>query len=239
MTITAADVQARQDILAALNPTRSDQRDAKSKSVEDMGSEDFLALMIAQMENQDPTKPMDNLAMMNQLAQFGTVGGIQDLNEAFSGLNSTLTGSQAMQASSMVGRSVATSSNVGTMNLLGVNQDGEPVYGMQASADMGPNSQGGVFYVQDMAGQLVYSGPIAAGAGNQIIRWDGTGSEGQPMPQGTYRISAESFYGGQVKPVSVYAHEQVMSVSVGSGNEITLNLTNGQALNVSEVKEFF
>ena len=239
MSISAADVQSRQDLLAALNPVRADEGDNKSKTVEDMGSEDFLALMIAQMENQDPTKPMDNMAMMNQLAQFGTVGGIQDLNEAFGGLNATLTGSQAMQASSMVGRSVATDSNVGTMNMLGLNQDGEPVYGLQASADMGANSQGGVFYVQDMAGQLVYSGPIPAGSGNQLIQWDGHNSDGQPMPQGTYRISAESFYGGQVQPVSVFAHEQVMSVSVGSGNDVTLNLTNGQSLSVSEVKEFF
>ena len=32
-----------------------------------------MALMIAQMENQDPTQPMDQLAFMSQLAQFGTV----------------------------------------------------------------------------------------------------------------------------------------------------------------------
>lgn len=237
MTITAADVQSRQDLLASLNPAGSETSNNRTKTVEDMGSEDFLALMVAQMQNQDPTKPMDNMAMMNQLAQFGTVGGVQDLNEAFADLSGALTGNQAMQASGMVGRSVATDSNVGTMSYLGNDLDGAPVYGIQASADMGVNSQGGVYYVQDLAGQLVYSGPI--NPGSQLIQWDGKNAEGEQMPAGQYRISAESFYGGQVKPATVYAHEQVMSVSVGAGNEVKLNLANGQSLNVSDVKEFF
>ena len=239
MTITAADVSSRQELLASLNGPDSSSRSQKARTVEDMGSEEFLALMVAQLENQDPTKPMDNLAMMNQLAQFGTVGGIQDLNEAFSGLTNTMTGAQAMQAAAMVGRSVATESNIGTMSPLGVDAEGGMVYGVQASADMGDNSQGGVYYVQNSSGELVHSGPIAAGGGTQVIRWDGKNSSGEQLPLGRYRISAESFYGGQVKPVPVFAHEQVMSVSVGSGNEVTLNLSNGQSLKVNDVKEFF
>lgn len=239
MSLDAATVQSRQDLLAALNPPDQSTATTKASSVEDMGSEEFLALMIAQLENQDPTNPMDNMAMMNQLAQFGTVGGIQDLNEAFSGLTNTLTGSSAMQAAQMVGRSVATDSNIGTLNTLGVDQAGEIVYGVQASAEMGNNSQGGVYYVQDANGELVYSGAIAPGGGTQLIQWNGRNAEGEQLPQGSYRISAESFYGGQGRPVSVFAHEQVMSVSVGGNNEITLNLTGGQSLRVEQVKEFF
>jgi len=239
MTIDAATVQARQDIFEALNPPGSNRVDKKAKSVEDMGSEEFLALMVAQLENQDPTNPMDNMAMMSQLAQFGTVGGIQDLNEGFSSLNSTLTGSQAMQASSMVGRSVATDSNVGTMSMLGFDINDQPVYGIQASVDLGNNSQGGIYHIQNLGGELIYSGPISAGNGTQVITWNGLDNNGQQMPAGQYRVSAESFFGGQARPVSTFAHEQVMSVSVGAGNDVTLNLTNGQSLRVDQVKEFF
>lgn len=239
MNIDPASLQTRQDILAALNPPASAAKSSKPQTVEDMGSEQFLALMVAQLENQDPTKPMDNLAMMNQLAQFGTVGGIQDLNEAFAGLKSTLTGSQTMQAANMVGRYVASDSNLGSTVLLGATADGQPVYGLQASADMGPSSQGGTFFIQDMAGQLVATGPIAGGGGTQLIQWDGRNSEGQLMPPGQYRVSAESFFGGQSQSVPAYAHDQVLSVSVGSDGQTTLNLAGGQSLRVSEVKEFF
>lgn len=239
MSIDAASMQSRQDILAALNPQERVATDDRPSSIEEMGSEQFLALMVAQLENQDPTNPMDNMAMMSQLAQFGTVGGIQELNEAFGGLNATLTGTQAMQASSMVGRSVATDSNVGTTNYMGTTADGQDVFGMQASVDMPDNSQGGTFYVQDTAGQLVYSGPIPAGGGTQLIQWDGRNTNGEQLPLGQYRISADSFYGGAATPASVRAHEQVMSVSIGQGGAVTLNLTNGQSLPVSQVKEFF
>lgn len=239
MTISAAEFQSRQDIFAALNPPQGAATDSKASSIEDMNAEDFLGLMIAQLENQDPTNPMDNMAMMSQLAQFGTVGGIQDLNEAFAGLSRTLTSSQAVQASSMVGRSVATSSNVGQSRYLGMTEAGDAVYGMQATAEMGEGSQGGTYYVQDSVGQLVYTGGIPAGGGTQLIQWNGLDQAGNPLPTGEYRISAESFSGGQQQPVTVNALDQVMSVSVGRTGEVTLNLTSGQSMRVDEVKEFF
>jgi flagellar basal-body rod modification protein FlgD len=84
------------DIFQAANPREASR--SGSRNVEDMGSEDFMALMIAQMENQDPTQPMDQLAFMSQLAQFGTVSGVQELNQAFGDLSTNLTGAQAIQA---------------------------------------------------------------------------------------------------------------------------------------------
>ncbi|MFZ4687934.1 MAG: flagellar hook assembly protein FlgD [Polymorphobacter sp.] len=41
---------------------------------------DFLALMSAQLKNQDPTKPVDNSEYVAQMAQFSTVNGIQRSN---------------------------------------------------------------------------------------------------------------------------------------------------------------
>ena len=50
---------------------------ATSKGNNDLGQEDFMALMVAQLENQDPSKPMDNFEFLGQIAQFGMVNGIQ------------------------------------------------------------------------------------------------------------------------------------------------------------------
>ena len=41
---------------------------------------DFLALMSAQLKNQDPTKPVDNSEYVAQMAQFSTVSGIAQSN---------------------------------------------------------------------------------------------------------------------------------------------------------------
>ncbi|WP_426164915.1 flagellar hook assembly protein FlgD [Sandarakinorhabdus sp. DWP1-3-1] len=43
---------------------------------------DFLALMSAQLKNQDPTKPVDNSEYVAQMAQFSTVSGIAATNTA-------------------------------------------------------------------------------------------------------------------------------------------------------------
>ncbi len=51
---------------------------------------DFLALMSAQLKNQDPTKPVDNSEYVAQMAQFSTVNGIQSMNSALTRSNTTL-----------------------------------------------------------------------------------------------------------------------------------------------------
>ena len=43
-------------------------------------SEQFMKLLVAQMQNQDPTNPMDNNQLTSQLAQFNTAAGVEKLN---------------------------------------------------------------------------------------------------------------------------------------------------------------
>ena len=49
-----------------------------------LGGTDFLTLMLAQLQNQDPTSPIDSNAFLTQLAQLSEVQGIQSLNTSFS-----------------------------------------------------------------------------------------------------------------------------------------------------------
>ena len=48
-----------------------------------LGQEQFLKLMLTQLQNQDPTAPMESAEFLSQLAQFGTVSGIQGLQQQF------------------------------------------------------------------------------------------------------------------------------------------------------------
>jgi flagellar basal-body rod modification protein FlgD len=230
------------DSLASINelfPPSTPLANQKAGSVEDMGSDDFLTLMVAQLENQDPTKPMDNMQFMGQLAQFGTVSGIQELNEGFSGLSNALSGGQALQAASLVGRNVVTDSNLG--QLFGVTAaDGQPGLALDATVEFGGSTSGGTFYVQDMAGRLVYSAALPPAAGEQLpVRWDGRNAQGELLAPGTYRVSAEAIVGGQSTAVSVYAHQRVDSVAVDGGRgAVTLNLGNGSNVQLDQVKQF-
>lgn len=77
------------------------------------GSEDikgnFLNLLIAQMKNQDPTNPMQNNELTTQLAQISTVEGIEKLNKTVNNIVGQIDQSQALRASSLVGRGVMVS----------------------------------------------------------------------------------------------------------------------------------
>lgn len=226
------------DIFTALNPNNSVEA-SRSRNVSDMGSDDFLALMIAQMKNQDPTKPMDQMAFMSQLAQFGTLSGVQELNGSFGDLSTSLTGAQAVQASSLVGRSVAMDTQIASLSPVGHNEAGDTVHMLSATVDMGRQSEGGVFEVRDGSGRLVFSGQLPAGSGHVPVVWDGAAADGSQLPPGEYSISAQVERGGDLRPVRVYGHDTVISVAIGSGNQVTLNLASGRSVDVSDVKEFF
>ena len=73
----------------------------------ELGQAEFFDLMVTQLKNQDPFKPMESGEFLGQIAQFSTVDGIGGLQRSFESLAGSLQSSQALQASTMVGRSVA------------------------------------------------------------------------------------------------------------------------------------
>lgn len=68
-----------------------------------LGKQDFLKLLIAQLRNQDPMKPMEDREFITQLAQFGTLEALQNLEKKLDGNN----GAQAVgQAAVLIGKRV-------------------------------------------------------------------------------------------------------------------------------------
>ena len=72
----------------------------------------FMTLLVTQMQNQDPMNPMDNAQITSQLAQLSTVQGISNLNSTVSGLASQLQANQVLQGASLVGQTVMAQGNV-------------------------------------------------------------------------------------------------------------------------------
>lgn len=81
------------------------------KNNDALTQEDFFALLTQQLAFQDPTKPVENDQMIAQMTNFTMADGIGSLNESFKGFAESMTSNQALQASSLVGRSVLTQSN--------------------------------------------------------------------------------------------------------------------------------
>lgn len=72
-------------------------------AVTSIGIQDFLKILVAQLGNQDPLKPMDNQEFVTQLAQFTSLQQTQEMNDKLSILLQT---QAAMQSVGLLGRTV-------------------------------------------------------------------------------------------------------------------------------------
>jgi flagellar basal-body rod modification protein FlgD len=72
-----------------------------ASTTSDLGREQFLQLLVAQLQNQDPLEPVKNENFVAQLAQFSTLEGIEKLNVSFEDIFSL---QQLTQGSNLIGR---------------------------------------------------------------------------------------------------------------------------------------
>ena len=224
----------------ALSAPRSDAGARRASSgVENLGSKEFLRLMVAQLKNQDPTKPIDGTKFVAQLAQFGTVSGVRELNNGFASLVKAYNVSRGYQSANLVGRRVATNSNLGQLRAVGGDKG---AMALTATVRIKGKVSGGAIYIQDLKGRLVHRAPLPAGASGDLqIKWDGLDRNGKRLPAGSYRVSAKAQINGSKssKALLVFAHQKVLSVSINSTTGgTTLNLANGQSVPVSAVRQF-
>ena len=68
-----------------------------------LGKDDFLKLFVAQMQHQDPTKPMDDAAMMGQMASFSTLEQMSNIAATNDAVAVTLIQSQSI---GLIGKTV-------------------------------------------------------------------------------------------------------------------------------------
>ncbi len=85
----------------------------------EMGQADFLRLLTAQMQTQDPFEPVDNAQMVAQMATITNSSGIAEMNQTLKGLASQLTGSRLGDAASWIGKSMLVKSNIAAPDAAG------------------------------------------------------------------------------------------------------------------------
>ncbi|WP_022683785.1 flagellar hook assembly protein FlgD [Sphingobium bisphenolivorans] len=78
----------------------------------EMGQADFLRLLTAQMQTQDPFEPVDNAQMVAQMATITNSSGIAEMNQSLKTLTAQLTGSRLGDAASWIGKSMLVQSNI-------------------------------------------------------------------------------------------------------------------------------
>jgi flagellar basal-body rod modification protein FlgD len=202
-----------------------------ASSLGTLGGTDFITLMLAQLQNQDPTSPVDSNTFLTQLAQLSEVQGISSLNTNFSALSGSLTSNQALQASSLLGHQALVNSSTATIAA------GATVTG---AVNVPQNTSQVTLSITDSSGALVSQINLGAqSAGLANFSWNGTTGNGSQAPAGTYTLTAQ--YAGATSggtAATTLVNGTVESVSMGAGSTgLTLNVAGVGSVPFSGVQQ--
>ena len=198
-----------------------------------LGGTDFLTLMLAQLQNQDPTSPVDSNEFLSQLASLSEVQGITQLNTSFTALSNSLVSSQALQASSLLGHQALVASSTATLATAGA--------ALSGAVSVPQTSSQVVLNISNSSGVLVQSLNLGAQpAGLANFSWNGHTSNGSAAPAGTYTLSAQvaGAGAGGGSAISTLVNGTVDSVTMGSGSTgLTLNIAGLGSVPFSSVQQ--
>lgn len=169
----------------------------------------FLALLVAQMKNQDPLNPMDNAQVTSQMAQLSTVSGINQLNATVQALSSSMTAAQSLQATSMIGHAVLVPGNQIAMANGAAN----------GAVELSQPADQVTVTIKDAKGNVVRTLQLGAqqNAGIADFQWDGKDDSGNTLANGNYTFSASSVLSGNKSTPTTLSYGMVNSVSMNAG----------------------
>ena len=149
-------------------------------ATKELGKNEFLKLLLAQLANQDPTKPVDNQAFVAQLAQFSSLEQLQELGKKLDTLTIAQASSTQLEVAGLVGKDIEFRTDA-------LRLDGKPV---AAQLNLASDASSLVAVVTDPAGRVVRT--LALGArngGTSAFTWDGLDDQGAALPPGDYHVS--------------------------------------------------
>ncbi len=197
---------------------------------DDFGQQEFLTLMLAQLQNQSPLEPIQNGEFLTQMAQFNSAAGMQDLNNSFADVSATLQSNQALQASSLVGRSVLIKSNEGYL------ATGQSLNGVvELPAGVGNMT----INILGQNGELIRQIEMGQQAAGEVsFAWDGLGDDGEAQPEGNYIIAAEVQADGEAYSLDTFVKTSIESVTIGQGGQgLVLNLSDLGPIKLDQIRK--
>jgi flagellar basal-body rod modification protein FlgD len=220
-----------QQLLDTMNGTNSATSSTSSTASSTTGAglqSTFLQLLVTQLQNQDPTNPMDSSQMTSQLAEINTVTGISQLNTSLASLSTQINAGQTSSSAILLGQSVLAPGSGITVTSGKSNE-----FGVQLGAavsDMKIN-------VVNSAGQVVNTLDLGAqSAGTVPVSWTPVDSAGNALPAGNYTISATGTLAtGGAATGTTLTPGTVESIVQGSGGAPSVVLSNGTTVPLTSV----
>src|SRR5690349_2982489 len=140
--------------------------------------DDFLKLLMTQLQNQDPSSPLDTNQFTSELVQFSSVEQQINTNTSLTQLIQLTQAGEVMQGSSMTGKRVTVSS------------DHVPLQNGQGTIQFtAPAAEPVDIAIYNDSGAKLSDSMIMATKGSNTWTWNGTTSSGSTVPDGSYKVA--------------------------------------------------
>ena len=144
--------------------------------------DDFLKLLLVQLQYQDPTSPTDTEKILSQTSQLASLESSDNTNKALEKLSASLGTAQQFSTIAAIGKTADLGNNSIAYEK-GINSTFEVYFPKDI--------QSGSLELKDSSGNIVQTlGVTANKAGTYSFTWDGTRSDGLPADSGVYSVSA-------------------------------------------------
>jgi len=200
------------------NTTNTTQATQTNNQV--LTQDDFLQMLIAQLQNQDPLNPLSGTDFAAQLAQFSSLDQLTQINTQLSTLASSLSSSNNSQVVGLIGDTVVANGSAVTVS------------GASTTLpyNLSQNVQQGTVNIYDSNGNLVQTLTFGAqSAGNNVVNWDTSN-----VTPGTYTFTVSATdSNGKAVTTNTMMTGTVTGVTYKSG--VPYLSVNGQDVALSDV----
>jgi flagellar basal-body rod modification protein FlgD len=191
-----------------------------------MGKDDFLTLLVAQLQHQDPLNPAESTEFTAQLATFSSLEQLQNIDATLNGFEVYQSTLNNIQSSGFIGKTVTAAGSI-----FGVNAGSpEPI-----RFDLSNDADSVYIKIYDNYGTFVAD--IEAGsrlAGEQQVHWDGHDSNGMAVADGNYTFNVMAMNAdGSVVSATAYTTGIVTGIDYKTG--ATNLLINNSEVPISSV----
>ena len=166
---------------AATNAEYVASTTAEDKSV--LGKDDFMTLLLVELQNQDPTEPMDSEKILTQTSQLATLEATENTNKAPSDLALSLGASQQFSMVSAIGKTADVGSNA-----IVLDEGADTTFEMYFPDAI----ETGTVEITDVNGNVLKTLDVGTNPkGVYQFTWDGTNTAGNALDSGIYYASAK------------------------------------------------
>lgn len=218
--------------MSIISPVRlnSDGSERQTGSLQKLGRDDFLKLLVTKLQYQDPLNPLGDDAFIAQLAQFSTLEQMYNISEGIAASNKwdflQMQSINNTMAAGLIGKDVKASYD-------GIYLDSDTTPTVSFTTTEFAREM--TFTIKDIDGNVVRTirkEEVQSGTGS--IEWDGNDNFGNRMPEGAYSVSISAISGnGNVFTPKLSLIGRVESISYRGGAAFLK--VNGVELPLSDI----